>query len=89
MNPNAPQSAPKPSLKTTPKAPCPSTSPSDARVVSQLQNSERLLKYPSSHPDHNNAQDAPCPAVNVCNTPRVDTLLAPLLASAPIITSPN
>ncbi len=88
MNPNASQSTPKPSLKTTPKAPRPSTSPSDARVVSQSQNSEQLFETPDSAPDHQHILDALCPADNVDNTPRVDTPRAPL-APTPIISSPD
>ena len=88
MDPNATQSTTKQSLKTTPKAPRPSTSPSDARVVSQSQDSERLFDTPDSAPDHQHILDALCPADNVDNTPRVDTPQAPL-APTPIIASPD
>ena len=88
MDPNATQSTTKQSLKTTPKAPRPSTSPSDARVVSQSQDSERLFDTPDSAPDHQHILDALCPADNVDNTPRVDTPRAPLVPT-PIIASPD
>ena len=71
----------------TPNNPC-SLSPSDIRVVTQTQDSERLLNNPDSTPDHQHLLDALCPAHNVDNTPRVNTPQAPL-APTPVITSPD
>ena len=58
MDPNATQSTPKPSPISTPMVHNPSTHPSDARVVSQSQDSERLLDTPDSPTDQNQLEDA-------------------------------
>ena len=63
-------------------------SPSDIRVVTQTQDSERLFDTPNSAPYHQHLLDALCPAHNVDNTPRIDTPQAPLTPT-PLLTSPD
>ena len=87
MESNTPNSGKSPPLNTLPTPNNLSLTPSDVRVVTQTQDSERLLDNPDSSSDHQHLLDAICPAHNVDNTPCVNTPQAEL-AITPIISSP-
>ena len=88
MESNTPNLGKSSASNTIPTPNNPSLSPSDIRVVTQTQDSERLFDNPDSTPDHQHLLDALCPAHNVDYTPCVNIPQAPR-APTPVITSPD
>ena len=88
MESNTPNSGKSPSLNTLPTPNNLSLSPSDIRVVTQTQDSERLLDNPDSSSDHQNILNSLCATEQTDNPPQWQCPQAPL-AIIPVIPSPN
>ena len=88
MESNTPNSGKSPPLNTLPTPNNLSLTPSDVRVVTQTQDSERLLDNPDSSSDHQNILNPLCATEQTDNPPQWQYPQAPL-AIIPVIPSPN